>query len=189
MNIAEKKRINSILFFASKNPDKKIERLKLMKLLWLSDRVHLNKYGRTILDDTYYAIKCGPILSNTMDLSNKSITGIIDIEGFIIEAQKEPDLSFFSNSDLDVMNLIWSNFGNLEPSKLVQYSHKFPEWKRFGEDLKKGPVKRFKIIMEDFFEAPKDHQFKSLVTLSKDSTDIIKNEYRNSNALVAWLNS
>lgn len=38
-----------------------------MKLLWLSDRVHLNKYGRLILKDNYKALPHGPVPSATMD--------------------------------------------------------------------------------------------------------------------------
>jgi uncharacterized phage-associated protein len=189
MGIIEQKRINSVLFFASKSRDKKIDRLKLMKLLWLSDRIHLNRYGRTILDDKYYAMKCGPVLSETDDVSQKNIDQVICVNGFNIEAQEGPNLDYFSESDLEVMNLVWANYGILPPAKLVTYSHKFPEWKRYKKDLDKGPVKRFEMIMDDFFEDPEDVRFQSLVSVPKESKDHIKNVYRNSNAIMAWLRS
>ena len=55
MNIQEEKIKNVILFFAHKSEGKSIEKLKLIKLIWLSDRLHLNKYGRLILNDKYKA--------------------------------------------------------------------------------------------------------------------------------------
>lgn len=189
MNIIEKKRINSILFFASKSRDKKIDRLKLMKLMWLADRLHLNKYGRTIHDDTYFAIQCGPILSNAKDLSYESIRGVFEVDGYIIKAETDPNLDYFSISDIEIMNLIWSNYGYITPSKLVNYSHKFPEWKRFKKNIENGPVKCFEMIMDDFFAIPEDSIFQSLINLPKETAEINRQEYLNSNAIKVWLNS
>lgn len=68
MDINRKKQENTILFFANKNGGQ-INRLKLIKLIWLSDRLHLNRYGRLILNDKYMALPHGPAASNTLNLS------------------------------------------------------------------------------------------------------------------------
>ncbi len=34
-----------------------VDKMKIIKLIWLADRLHLRKYGRTIVGDTYYAMK------------------------------------------------------------------------------------------------------------------------------------
>lgn len=189
MKISEKKIINAIIFFASKNPEKAIDRLKLMKLLWLSDRIHLIKYGRPILRDKYYAMDCGPVLSRTKDFSDVGIPGITEVKGYMIKAQTAPDLDYFSDSDIEIMNLVWTNYGKLTSSAIVKYSHMFPEWKRFQVDLEHGPLRRYDIVMEDFFAIPNDEYFKSLVNISPDAIESTRHEYRNSNALLAWLNS
>ena len=45
--------LNIILYFANKHKDN-IEISKLLKLIWLSDRIHLNKYTRLILRKERY---------------------------------------------------------------------------------------------------------------------------------------
>lgn len=42
----------------------KMDKLKLLKLVYLADKYHLIYYGRTITNDDYYAMKHGPIASN-----------------------------------------------------------------------------------------------------------------------------
>lgn len=153
MKLHERKRINAILYFAEKSSDYKIKRLKLMKLLWLADRIHLNRYGRTILRDQYFALPCGPIASNTMDLSEKGVDEVFSVDDYTITAEDHFDPKYFSRSDLNVMEEVWEKYGHMIDNKLVDLSHKFPEWKKFEDGLN-DPDKpnRYLIDMDDFFK-------------------------------------
>ena len=91
------KLINAILFFANKSKSKDIKRMKLMKLLWLADRIHLNKYGRLILDDSYYAMEHGSIPTNTMDLSKEKQVGKFEVKDCRIKAIANFNPKHFSN--------------------------------------------------------------------------------------------
>jgi len=190
MNDSEKKIINAIIYFASVSPKQTIDRLKLMKLLWLSDRVHLIKYGRTIFEDKYYAMQCGPVLSSAKDLSSKSIISTYKVEGYFIKSISAPDLDYFSDSDVEVMELVWDNYGQMKSKDIVNYSHKFPEWKRFKNSIKKSAIARFEMYLEDFFKMPSDARFKSIV--GEDIDDLIDHSldvYRNNKAVISWLQS
>ena len=103
MDINLKKIENAILFFANKS-DKTIERMKLIKLIWLSDRLHLSKYGRLILKDRYKALPNGPIASTALTISQYGIPGVIDVDSYNVIAKKEFDSDFFSKSDIKIMN-------------------------------------------------------------------------------------
>jgi len=59
-----RKAIQTLVFFAEKE-NGTINKMKAYKLIWLSDRWHLRNYGRSILNDTYFALKFGAIPSNT----------------------------------------------------------------------------------------------------------------------------
>ena len=103
MKIQEHKRINAILFFACKEADNKINRLKLMKLLWLADRTHLTRYGRLILQDTYCALEHGPVPSKTKEISDNGVDDKFSVVGdFIIEAEDNYEDKYFSSSDIEV---------------------------------------------------------------------------------------
>ena len=42
----------------------------LIKDLYLADRQALAGWGRSITNDKYYSMKCGPVLSNVLDQIN-----------------------------------------------------------------------------------------------------------------------
>lgn len=157
MKIAEQKRINAILFFANKSPDNKIDRLKLMKLLWIADRIHLNRFGRTVLRDCHFALPHGPILSKTMNLSKDSIENILWVDGLNIFAEDKFDNKYFSESDISVLEEVWNLYGRMHPKRLEDFSHEFPEWKRFKEQLEdEDSPDGYPMEIDDFFEDPKN---------------------------------
>ncbi|MFA8298653.1 MAG: Panacea domain-containing protein [Hyphomicrobiales bacterium] len=139
-----------------------------MKLIWLSDRIHLNKFGRMVLQDNYYAMKNGPIPSRAMDLSRKSQEDLFEVSEYIITSLVESfDKRFFSKSDLDVMEQVWKDFGEKDGFILSEISHKFPEWTRFKNEIQeKGS--RFSVELEDFFKCP-DEFIKEYIYDSKVS--------------------
>ena len=44
------------------------DKIKLVKLVYLSDKYHLLKYARTITNDSYFAMKLGPVGSTLKDI-------------------------------------------------------------------------------------------------------------------------
>lgn len=199
MNIQTNKNINAILFFANKAGNK-INRLKLMKLLWFSDRIHLNRHGRLILKDSYNALPHGPVPSVTMDYSKANIADKITVSGkYDIIALTEFDEKFFSKSDLDIMNFIWETLGGLTQFKLRDISHKFPEWVRYEKELTdEFSPKSYPMVMDDFFLIPNDsfseffsnkdnlEKFTSLLSVSNSEDS--KSHYRAHNAIQSNLN-
>jgi len=155
MKISEKKNINAIVFFASKSPNNEINRLKLMKLLWLADRMHLNKFGRLILKDKYSALPHGPVPSSTMNSTQKSIENFFSVNGFTIRATGDFDNRFFSKTDLQIMYEVWNSFGDKDQFELEKYSHLFPEWLRYKKDLDNNSLPNsYPIVIQDLFNPP-----------------------------------
>ena len=157
-----KKAVQTLTFFAQKEGSV-INRMKVFKLIWLSDRLHLRKYGRPILNDVYFALPKGPIPSNTKDLADNSEyladtekelreQFIENLGRFNIKAKLETQKSVFSQSDLEVMNLVYPNFGNLNEFELSELSHQYPEWQKFENSLTIGNSSRFEMSYEDFFD-------------------------------------
>jgi uncharacterized phage-associated protein len=136
--------------------------MKALKLIWLSDRLHLRTFGRPILNDTYFALTYGPVASNTKDLvENTSFLTdkeqeyrnefIENIDKYIYGSLKTVDKKVFSKTDIEVMSLIYDEFGDYDKFHLSEESHKYPEWKRFESHLTSGVASRFEMNYEDFF--------------------------------------
>lgn len=179
---SEKKAIQALNFFATKEGGS-INRMKAIKLIWLSDRAHLRKYGRPILSDKYYALEYGPIPSKAKTLSESSeyIDPIVipyrdtymEPQGkHFIKSKSSPVLNVFSESDIKIMEEIYSVFGKYDKFQLSELSHKFPEWKRFEKHFK-DKRSRKTIQIKDFFTDTKESlkyykESKELLNLSKE---------------------
>lgn len=162
-----KKAIQALNYFSKKSSGGKINKMKAIKLIWLSDRLHLRQYGRTITGDVYFALPFGPIPSTTRDiLEGNSLLSEDELsysneylsrtDKYDFGTLKDPDMSVFSQTDIDIIEKIIEKFGHLKPFELSDLSHSFPEWKKYESALKQKIASRFEIDYNDFFENVSD---------------------------------
>jgi uncharacterized phage-associated protein len=158
-----KKAVQSLNFFAI-SEEGSINKMKALKLIWLSDRFHLRKFGRPIINDTYFALNYGPVASNTKDLvENTSFLSeeeqyyrnkyIDNVDKYLYRSLDVVDEEVFSKTDLEAMKLVFEEFGGYDQFHLSKESHKYPEWKKFEGHLKSSSSSRFEMNYEDFFSA------------------------------------
>lgn len=156
-----------------------ISKLYLLKLVFLADRFHLRKYGRSVCGDSYYAMSYGPVATNTKKLIEKELkTGTAGafvkyakIDGHdSVYAVSSPDMDVFSETDREAMDAALTLFSK-HGGKIVDFTHKFPEWKKFEQDLEGGATRR-KMRAIDFFESAGRAEYcdanKELVALNKE---------------------
>lgn len=108
-----------------------IEKLKLIKLLYLAERRFLSENHHPMLFDEYYSLPHGPICSSALN----GIDGIIHGEiwddyiarnGNVVVAMKSfsrDELDDVSDAELEVVAGIWRQFGHMTASQLRNYSH------------------------------------------------------------------
>lgn len=139
-----------------------LNKMKALKLIWLSDRYHLRQYGRTITGDQYFAMKNGPVASCTFDLLKGSGVSfdrlrVQNIDKYLTSSQynysvhRDTDLDVFSETDIEVMDLIWERYKQYDHFELSELSHNFPEWIRYKANFEIAEKGRYEIIMDDFF--------------------------------------
>ncbi|AGO56576.1 hypothetical protein SOD_c36180 [Serratia plymuthica 4Rx13] len=130
--------------------DGRMAYLKLMKLLYLSDRDYLIKYGELMSGDKLYSMRFGPILSETLDLiKNVNKVGGDDWEKFIIRDDKdvhlnprlggafdwEEELGELSRADVKTLDGVFDNYGHYYKFDLANLTHLkeiCPEWRNPG---------------------------------------------------------
>jgi uncharacterized phage-associated protein len=161
-----KKSVQALNFFAIKEGGS-INKMKAIKLVWLSDRIHIRKYGRLITGDTYYALPNGPVPSATRDIleSNNFIDDIASeyatrylkiVEKYSYCSIADVEYKVFSLTDTDILKKVFDLYGDKSQYELSSYSHKFPEWKRHESSLSKRISSRFEISYDDFFTNVKE---------------------------------
>ena len=62
----QQKAFQVILWFLGRHGER-LEKLKLVKLIFFADREHLHRYGRPIVGGRYVAMPLGPVASQCLD--------------------------------------------------------------------------------------------------------------------------
>ncbi|WP_428055383.1 Panacea domain-containing protein [Candidatus Avelusimicrobium alvi] len=159
---------------------KKVSSVKLMKLLYIADKVHLNNYGRTISMDSFCAMQKGPVPSLSYDMIKKlypvelqhspecnltpeSIASLLnkyaevkveDDKKVVCLKKEEASLySFLSESDIKTLDKVSTLFETTSDDSLVDLTHHFEEWKKFKEDLSNKKTS-FRFPVQDMVNRP-----------------------------------
>lgn len=107
------KAVEVILYLA--NRISRPEKYNICKLLYLADKVSLEKYGRFIFGESYVAMKNGATPSNAYDLIKeadcKPVDGI-SMKGNQIIPLRDADPDCLSESDIECLDQIIRVYGN-----------------------------------------------------------------------------
>ncbi|ULR31198.1 SocA family protein [Dickeya fangzhongdai] len=130
------KALEAILYIASKAPIPDIYHVG--KILYFSDRLHLERYGRLISGDSYHAMKDGPVASNTYDIIKiargdgryipngcdvNAIREAFSVGGMNVTPLRVPDEDVFSDSDVACIDEIIDKYGNMSFAEIRRISH------------------------------------------------------------------
>ena len=155
--------VELLLYLTHKRPD--ADHYQAVKFLYLADRLHLNRYGRPITFETYFALPYGPVASHALDLLRRNSAALrqakIDELPFEVEQldktiylrapKRAVDHDIFSKSDLKVFDEVLEEFGKLSFGKLYDITHAHFAYKNAWENRKSGS-KSAPIKYEDMIE-------------------------------------
>ena len=174
--------INALAFF-SRHGVNTLDQMTISKLLFLADRAHLLRYGRTITGDKYVCMVHGTVPSATRDLVNARFADDKDAIEMLayfdvrkgaypeLVAKCEPDLDVFSDSDIEVLTEIAKDHGSKKPLQLRDLTHEFPAVKaalaaRIAE--KKNVIP---LPFESFFDVPESASMSNIVREDQEDRD------------------
>jgi uncharacterized phage-associated protein len=119
-------------FLIQLSPDSTLPYMKLIKLLYLSERVAVQRWGESMSGDKFVSMPQGPVLSQTYNLiqsggrdgwseyikgeANYSVT----LTGQILVRE---DFDELSNAELSILSKIFHDFGHMTQWELVDYTH------------------------------------------------------------------
>jgi len=145
------KTANAIIYFVE-NGIEHLGKTKLMKLMYFADKMHLEKYARSIFFDEYYKLERGPVANLTLNIINS------------VNEDECDDMKTYSDIFSKYINL---DTINDEGKKITQFVPK----NTFNSDLfSKSEIEVFKQIVNEFKHYTKDE-------ISQASHDLL--EYKN----------
>lgn len=115
-----------------------LEDLKLMKLMYLAEREAIRVRNVGITGDTFYSMKNGPVLSQTLDRLNPQ-DGTFDKgiwrehisvpSQWLVKLEQPYDIKRdLSRREIRILHEIWDQFGSWTKWDLVDHVHDFGEW-------------------------------------------------------------
>ena len=117
-------------YFATQS-DGTIEKLKLIKLIYLAERKHLFEHHHPMLFDEFYSLPHGPICTSTLNGINGMVHEALWDEyvarnGNIVVAMKavaREDLDEISDAEMTAITEVWGEFSNMTASQIRNYTH------------------------------------------------------------------
>ena len=112
-----------------------IEKLKLIKLIYLAERKHLFEHHHPMLFDEFYSLPHGPICSSTLNGINGMVHEALwdeyvarngNINGNIVVAVKavaREDLDEISDAEMTAITEVWGEFSNMTAWQIRNYTH------------------------------------------------------------------
>jgi len=111
----------------------RIPYLRLIKLLYLADRLSIEKRGRPIIGGHYVSMDRGLVLSEVLDLIKYQIgeywPHAIKKEGYIVCLRNEVDYGSLSKEENDLLLFISNKYKRFDRWQIVRIIHDLPEWK------------------------------------------------------------
>jgi hypothetical protein len=133
-----------VAFFALKAGGK-INVLRATKLVYLADRLSIERRDYAITGDNYVSMPFGPVNTNTYDyMKGAASRGMAEWSAFVgkrvendlplAEGVTAEALDELSRSDIAILEDTWAKFSDIEKYKLAEWTHQFcPEWKNPGD--------------------------------------------------------
>ncbi len=162
------KATQAILWLVQRN-NGTIDKLQLVKMVFLADREHLAKYGRPIIGGNYYTMKYGPVsseLKDYLDAPETSDSAFRVDDDFKVVAKKSAGQDWLSQSDLDVLDEVYRKYGHLDQWKLSEITHSFKAYR--NNEPPEGS--RRPLAYEDFF-LDFDDEAKKMLQLIADEQE------------------
>jgi uncharacterized phage-associated protein len=128
--------VSAASYLAQRCPD--MTKMKLCKLLYFADKQHLLTYGRPIIGDRYIKMDHGPVPSRAYNLikhddrakpeEQEFFNDYLTVQGNDVKSISPPNLSYLSETDIEVLDEVIRTYGSLTASQLSKLSHREPAW-------------------------------------------------------------
>jgi len=169
--------IQALCFLLNEIPSRQADKVKLVKLLYLADKCHLIRYGRTISGDDFWAMPLGLVGSVTKDVldfdededkyfpnpeSEYAKMMLQRVETHTFEPKdscNQDNFNQLSETDIEALRLVAKHFGGYDKWELVRFTHRYPEWKQYEKLFSSQETKRERVYTEELLSVLPDDPF------------------------------
>jgi len=141
-----RKIVEAVAVLLRSDPDHRMGRLRLLKLLYIADRESLREIGRPIVGTPLVAMDLGPVHKDVYDLIKGSHYGeevwaqFIEPVSLDIRLVADPGVLTLSRYEIDKLNETAATYREMEDEELATLTHGFEEWIKNHEPNTSKPI-------------------------------------------------
>ncbi len=160
------KTVQAVAYLLKKEPEERMNYMRLLKLLYLADRRSLKERKAPICGGRVYAMDQGPVISQVLDLikgndpASDAWETVVVRKGFDVALRgQHPGVLRLSRAELRILDEIAEEHRDRDEWELVQWCHdNLDEYVKNAP--KKGEGKRNPISLDDILSALGASEFK-----------------------------
>ena len=111
-------------------------------MLYIADRIALDRLEMTITGDCYVSMKYGPVLSKVYDLiKGKPVGNALPLwtefislpqsyKDYYISLKQDPGNDELCEEEEEILRAVYTHFGRLDPFTVAEWTHGLPEWQQ-----------------------------------------------------------
>ena len=146
-----------ILYIMQSFPDG-VDYIKLFKILYFAQQDHLVKYGKVMVDESFRAVKHGPVPTYTYKAlqiaEGKPLEGDfgdflsgIEVKDKKVYTSMSPNMDYISGANMKCLDVAIEKCKNADPYDLSDMSHD-SAWEEANRRIKDDPQKNFITIID-----------------------------------------
>lgn len=143
------KSVQTIAYFVRKAGGS-AEKLKLIKLIYLADRLSFTRRGKPINFDSYFSLPHGPVASSALNGMDHNLSE--PAWEALAMAKNRKDITiigeiaddYLSRADRAILDETWDQFGGMTASQIRNWTHKY-----CAEYVEVGPAKSLPIELSE----------------------------------------
>lgn len=117
---------------------KSMKYLGLVKMLYIADRIALERMEQPITGDHYVSMDYGSVLSGVYDLiKGQPVDNALPLwseyisprNANVVELLKDPGNEELCEEEEEIIQEVYKKYGHLDPFKVAKWTHDLPEWK------------------------------------------------------------
>lgn len=114
--------------------------LGLLKMLYIADRMALQRLEQPITGDRYVSMKYGPVLSGVYDLiKGKSVEDALPLwskfisprtQDYGVSLLTDPGNDELCEEEEEILRCVYRGFGQIDPFTVAEWTHDLKEWQQ-----------------------------------------------------------
>lgn len=151
-------KIKAVLLYIMQSFPNGVDYIKLFKILYFAQQDHLVKYGKVLVEDSFKALKHGPVPTYTYKAlqiaEGKPLEGNFDeflsdiqVRDKKVYTSAKPDMNYISGADKRCLDAAIEKYKDIEPYDLSSLLHD-SAWQEAMKRIKDDPQKNFITIID-----------------------------------------